>query len=88
MNAELIVEMWEAAGIPGPSRLLQDLGFSDSQRLNVTELVAVLEEELRSLAEERRNDDAAGSSINSYSPHEMLLQATLALYHTEVRCLK
>lgn len=88
VHAELIVEMWEAAGIPGPSRLLQDLGFNDSQRLNITEVVAVLEEELRSLAEERRNDDAAGASISSCSPYETLLQATLALYHTEVRCLK
>jgi hypothetical protein len=27
-------------------------------------------------------------SIHSCSPHEILLQATLALYQTEVRCLK
>jgi hypothetical protein len=88
VNAELIIEMWEAAGIPGPSRLLQDLGFNDSQRLNIAELAAILEEELHSLAEERRNSDTAGASIHSCSPHETLLQATLALYQREVRCLK
>ncbi|XP_069682969.1 ninein homolog isoform X2 [Periplaneta americana] len=88
VNAELIVEIWEAAGIPGPSRLLQDLGYNESQRLNIADLAAILEEELRSLAEERRNEDAAGARVHSYSPHETLLQATLALYQTEVRCLK
>lgn len=88
VNAELIVEMWEAAGIPGPSRLLQDLGFNDAQQVNIAELAAVLEEELHSLAEERRSVDAVGTRVHSYSPHETLLQATLALYQTEVRCLK
>jgi hypothetical protein len=88
VNVEVIVEMWEAAGIPGPSRLLQDLGFNDCQRLNVADLAAVLEEELRSVADEGRDEDAAGTSIRCYSPHEMLLQAALALYQTEVRCLK
>lgn len=88
VSAELIVEMWETAGIPGPSRLLQDLGFNDAQQLSIAELAAVLEEELHSLAEERRNADAVGTRVHSYSPHETLLQATLALYQTEVRCLK
>lgn len=87
VNVEVIVEIWEAAGVPGPSRLLQDLGFNDC-RLNVADLAAVLEEELRSIANERRDDDAAGTSIHCYSPHEVLLQATLALYQTEVRWLK
>jgi hypothetical protein len=88
VSAEVIVEMWEAAGISGPSRLLQDLGFNSSQQINIADLADVLEEELRSLADERRNSDAAGVSIHSCSPHEILLQATLALYQTEVRCLK
>jgi hypothetical protein len=88
VNVEVILEMWEAAGIPVPSRLLQDLGFNDCQRLKVADLEAVLEEELHSLAEERRGDDAAGTSIRCYSPHEMLLQAALALYQAEVRWLK
>lgn len=88
VSAELIVEMWEAAGIQGPSHLLQDLGFNDAQQLNIPELAAVLEEELHSLTEERRNADAVGTRVHSCSPHETLLQATLALYQTEVRCLK
>lgn len=88
VSAELIVEMWEAAGIPGPSHLLRDLGFNDAQQLNLAELAAVLEEELHSLAEEQRNADAGGTRVHSCSPHETLLQATLALYQTEVRCLK
>ncbi|PSN57236.1 hypothetical protein C0J52_05004 [Blattella germanica] len=88
VNAELILEMWEGAGIPGPSQLLQDLGFSESQRLNIVDLAAVLEEELRTLAEDKRNEEAAGSRVQTFSPHETLLQATLALYQTEVRCLK
>jgi len=88
VSAELIVEIWEAAGISAPSRLLQDLGFNDGQQLNIAELAAVLEEELHPLAEERRNADAVGTRVHSYSPHETLLQATLALYQTEVRCLK
>ncbi|KAJ9587226.1 hypothetical protein L9F63_019250, partial [Diploptera punctata] len=78
VNAELIIEMWEAAGIPGPSQLLQDLGFNESHRLNIGDLAAVLEEEIQ----------AAGSSVLTYSSHETLLQATLTLYQTEVRCLK
>ena len=80
--------MWEAAGIPGPSRLLQDLGFNESHQLIITELAAVLEEELRTLVEDKRNAEAAGSSLHTYSSHETLLQATLALYQAEVRCLK
>jgi hypothetical protein len=88
VSVELIVEMWEAAGISGPSRLLQDLGFSDAQQLNIADLAAVLEEELHSLTEEQRTADAVGTRVHSYSPRETLLQATLALYQTEVRCLK
>ena len=60
MNAELIIEMWEAAGIPGPSQLLQDLGFNESRRLNIADLAAVLEEEIRSWIEEKRSEEAAG----------------------------
>nr|CAD7392472.1 unnamed protein product [Timema cristinae] len=68
VSGESVIEMWEAAGVPGPSRLLQDLGYSDTRQVNLSELSAILDEELCNLNEDKRNE---GLPVMS-SPHEML----------------
>nr|CAD7568032.1 unnamed protein product [Timema californicum] len=68
VSGESVIEMWEAAGVPGPSRLLQDLGYSDTRQVSLSELSAILDEELCNLNEDKRNE---GLPVMS-SPHEML----------------
>nr|CAD7586372.1 unnamed protein product [Timema genevievae] len=67
ISGESVIEMWEAAGVPGPSRLLQDLGYSDTRQVSLSELSAILDEELCNLNEDKRNE---GLPVMS-SPHEM-----------------
>lgn len=78
INTDAITEMWENAGITSPKLLLSDLGFHDNV-LNVTELAIVLDREIKSMNEVR-------SDYNN--PHIALLQASLTLYQTEIKCLK
>lgn len=77
ISTDLIVEMWECAGITSPKLLLNDLGFNTPQ-INITELATVLEKEIKGI-----NDTTDYSN-----PHITLLQANLTLYQTEIRCLK
>lgn len=78
INTDAIIEMWETAGITSPKLLLSDLGFNES-RLNVTELAMVLDREIKSLNEVR---------TDYTNPHVALLEASLILYQTEIKCLK
>ncbi|XP_068085274.1 ninein homolog [Anabrus simplex] len=89
VSSDAVLEAWEAAGVPKASNLLHNLGLGEPQQLSVSELAAVLEEELRVMTDERRSrSEEQGSMDVSCSPHETLLQATLVLYQLEVRCLK
>lgn len=78
INTDAIIEMWETAGITSPKLLLSDLGFHENL-LNVTELAIVLDREIKSLNEVR---------ADYHNPHIALLQASLTLYQTEIKCLK
>lgn len=79
ISADLIIEMWENAGITSPKLLLSDLGFT-SQQINVSKLASVLEKEIKGI------NDANGSDYSN--PHVALLQANVTLYQSEIRCLK
>lgn len=78
INTDTIIEMWETAGITSPKLLLSDLGFNDNV-LNINELATVLDREIKSINEIRPDYQ---------SPQIALLQASLTLYQTEIKCLK
>lgn len=78
ISIDNIIEMWENAGVTSPKLLLSDLGFT-TQHVNVAHLANVLEKEIKGMNE--ANTDFA-------NPHVALLQATLTLYQSEIRCLK
>lgn len=79
ISTDLVIEMWENAGITSPKLLLSDLGFT-TQQIDVVKLATILEKEIKGI-----ND----SNMTDYSsPHVALLQATLTLYQSEIRCLK
>lgn len=78
VHTDVVLEMWENVGISAPKVLLQELGFVSSQ-INVAELAVALEKEIKSINE---------TKSDFTNPHIMLLQAILALYKSEIRCLK
>ncbi|XP_017779108.1 PREDICTED: blastoderm-specific protein 25D isoform X2 [Nicrophorus vespilloides] len=79
INSDVIIDLWEHAGISSPKMLLTDLGFRESQ-INVQELSAVLEKEIKGLGE--LNTD------HTCNPHTALLHAFLSLYQTEIKFLR
>lgn len=79
ISTDVVIEMWECAGITSPKMLLSDLGFN-SQQINVSELASVLEKEMKGI------NDTNGTEYSN--PHVALLQANLTLYQSEIRCLK
>lgn len=79
INTDVVIEMWECAGITSPKMLLTDLGFN-SQQINVSELASVLEKEIKGISDANSSDYS--------NPHVALLQANLTLYQSEIRCLK
>ena len=78
ISTDTVVEMWEAAGVTSPKLLLSDLGFT-SNDIDIVELASALEKEIKG-TNETRSDFG--------NPHVALLQAILALYQSEIRCLK
>lgn len=78
VNTDVILEMWENVGISSPKILLQELGFLCTQ-ISVSDLASTLEREIKCI-----NDTK--SSYNN--PQVVLLQAVLALYRSEIKCLK
>ncbi|XP_044731820.1 ninein-like protein [Chrysoperla carnea] len=82
INSDVIVDIWENAGITSAHNLLCDLGFTKNQ-INIADLAMVIDDELRNI-----NGSVNESIIFPNNPHISLLQASLALYQSEVRCLK
>lgn len=80
VTSQAIIELWENAGIQSAPSLLQELGFTEAQ-ISVSELGSILEDELRALNDSRN----ISCKIN---PQVILLQATIALYQSEVKYLK
>lgn len=74
VSSEIIIEMWETAGISHPNSLLTNLGFSNEQ-IHISELSSALDEELLS--------PQCGDSETS-----PLLKASLALHKAEVTALR
>lgn len=79
ISTDLVIELWENAGITSPKLLLSDLGFT-TQQINVVKLANILEKEIKGINDANTTDYS--------SPHVALLQATLTLYQSEIRCLK
>lgn len=78
ISTDLVIELWENAGITSPKLLLSDLGFT-AQQIDVVKLANILEKEIKGINE---------TNTEYSSPHVALLQATLTLYQSEIRCLK
>ncbi|GLV41936.1 Ninein [Carabus blaptoides fortunei] len=83
ISSQAIIELWENAGITSGANLLQELGFTDTT-IGIVDLATILEDELRSLNDSRGND----ISFPNIHPHIVLLQASIALYQSEVKYLK
>lgn len=87
ISADLLLDLWETAGISSPKTLLSDLGFNEHV-INVVELVTVLDKEIKTI-----NDISTtrfNNTQHNQSQHSQvaLLQATVSLYQTEIRCAK
>lgn len=81
IDSDVIVQIWENAGISSALNLLQDLGFNANQ-VNINELAIVLEDELQNMSGNHQQ------IIFTSNPHLALLQASRVLYQSEVKCLK
>ncbi|XP_019870125.2 ninein isoform X2 [Aethina tumida] len=79
VSADSLIEMWETVGIHSPKELLHELGF-DTRNINILDLAQVLEKQTKIMNDTSRTE--------YQSPHLVLLQATLTLYQSEIRCLK
>ena len=76
------MEQWETAGVPGAAQLLHNLGLSVTQQVDVSSLVSVLSEELKSLSDEEK------SARRNLDPYVALLRASSVLQNVYVQCLK
>lgn len=76
MPAEVIVDMWDAAGIPNPRSLLDTLGFR-SKEIRISQLSLAIEDDLQTMP--------AGPEIRTA---QTLLRASLALHKAEVNALQ
>lgn len=77
-----LVEQWECAGVPGAPQLLQNLGFSPTQQIDLSSLVSLLSDELKGL------NDEIKSTRRSMDPHLALLQANSVLQILYIQSLK
>lgn len=80
VKTDVIVEMWEQAGIQHCQQMLYDLGFNDGD-IDMVELLNVLDEEIK----------IAISSINKsteFNSASMLLQASLCVNQYELKTIK
>lgn len=97
ISTDLLMELWEAAGISTPKSLLNDLGFNEHV-INVAELATVLDKEIKSMNDSHTDNisvhyrhvdtpDKIGSFVGQ-NQVVALLQASVSLYQTEIRCAK
>nr|CAD7202232.1 unnamed protein product [Timema douglasi] len=84
VSGESVIEMWEAAGVPGPSRLLQDLGYSDTRQVSLSELSAILDEELLSLEHMRAERDKLRADILEANQRASLLAQEVDDHHARL----
>lgn len=82
ISSQAIVELWESAGISSGSNLLNELGFTENM-ISIIDLATIIDEELRSITDIRTDNN-----YTSLTPHIVLLQASIALYQSEVKYLK
>lgn len=73
VSSEIIVDMWEAAGVASASALLVGLGFYGNE-IQISELISVLEDEIQRCASDKE-----------VAP---LLKAALTLHKAEVGALR
>lgn len=74
--AEVIVDMWETAGITNAKTLLDNLGFA-TKEIHISQLSLAIDEDMLGVQDE---DDGATVSL--------LLRASLALHKAEVSALQ
>ncbi|CAG9864195.1 unnamed protein product [Phyllotreta striolata] len=79
ITADSLIEMWESVGIHSPKELLHELGF-DCRRINILDLADVLDKQIKGINEVTRS--------KYQSPQVALLQASLALYQSEIKTFK
>lgn len=80
VNTDVLIEMWDNIGVHSPKELLSELGFNTRQ-INIAELAEELDRQLKGTIEHTGTDLYNNPSI-------ALLQATLSLYQTEIKCFK
>ncbi|CAH1977041.1 unnamed protein product [Acanthoscelides obtectus] len=79
ISTDVLIEMWENVGIHSPKELLHELGFN-ARTIKIAELAELLDKQIKTM------NDSARSEYQS--PHITLLQASLSLYQSEIRCFK
>ncbi|KAK6640265.1 hypothetical protein RUM44_011951 [Polyplax serrata] len=77
-----LVEHWECAGVPGAPQLLQNLGYSPTQQIDLSSLLSLLSEEIKGLNEEMKN------TRRTMDPHLALLRANSVLQFLYIQSLK
>lgn len=77
MPAEVIVDMWDNAGIPNSRSLLDTLGFR-SKEIRISQLSLAIEDDLQTMPSSAPENHAA----------QTLLRASLALHKAEVNALQ
>ncbi|EEB18770.1 blastoderm specific protein 25D, putative [Pediculus humanus corporis] len=82
ITGAFLVEQWESAGVPGAPQLLQNLGFSLSQQIDLSSLVSMLSDEIKGL------NDEVKSTRRSMDPHLALLWANSVLQIIYIQTLK
>lgn len=80
INSDVLIEMWDNIGVHSPKELLGELGFNTIQ-INVSELAEELDRQLKG------SIDHSPSELYN-NPSIALLQATLSLYQSEIKCFK
>lgn len=80
INSDVLIEMWDSIGLHSPKELLCELGFNTRQ-INISELAEELDRQLKGTIEQTNTDLYNNPSV-------ALLQATLSLYQSEIKCFK
>lgn len=76
MRADVIIDMWDTAGIPNPRSLLDTLGFSSAE-IRISQLSLAIEDDLQTMPPSAESHTA-----------QTLLRASLALHKSEVHALQ
>nr|CAH7734877.1 unnamed protein product [Callosobruchus chinensis] len=79
ISADVLIEMWENVGIHSPKELLHELGFN-ARTIKIAELAELLDKQIKTMSDSARSE--------YQNPHITLLQASLSLYQSEIRCFK